>query len=131
MKLLLDTHIWLWSLLEPARLSRRVARVLEDRDNELWLSPISTWELIVLCDKGRVILDEAVEQWISRATEAAPLRETPLTHEVLLETRRIRLPHNDPADHFLGATARVLRLTLATADERLIRARQFPVLANR
>jgi PIN domain nuclease of toxin-antitoxin system len=131
MKLLLDTHIWLWSLLEPTRLSRRVLRELEDQGNELWLSPISTWELMILCEKGRVILDEGVEKWISQAMEAVPLREAPLTHEIVLETRRVRLPHNDPADHFLGATARVLGLTLVTADERLIRARQFPVLANR
>ena len=48
MKLLLDTHIWLWSVLEPHRLSRRVAKALQDSSNELWLSPISIWELIVL-----------------------------------------------------------------------------------
>jgi PIN domain nuclease of toxin-antitoxin system len=130
-KLLLDTHVWLWSLLEPTRLSRRVARELEDRHNELWLSPISTWEAIVLCAKGRVVLKEAVEQWISKAMNAVPLREAPLTHEIVLEVPRIHLPHQDPADRFLGATARVLGLTLVTADERLIRARQFSVLANR
>jgi PIN domain nuclease of toxin-antitoxin system len=130
-KLLLDTHIWIWSLLEPGRLSRRVVRELENRANELWLSPISTWELMVLCDKGRVVSEEPVEEWISRAMEVVPLREAPLTHEVALETRGSRLPYKDPVDHFLGATARVMGLTLVTADERLIRARQFPTLANR
>ena len=42
MKLLLDTHVFLWSLLEPERLPENVTKELEDRDNEIWLSPIST-----------------------------------------------------------------------------------------
>ena len=41
MKLLLDTHIWLWSTLEPQRLARRVGKALADPANELWLSPVS------------------------------------------------------------------------------------------
>jgi len=44
-RLLLDTHIWLWSLLEPAHLVPAVANALADTDSELWLSPISTWEM--------------------------------------------------------------------------------------
>jgi PIN domain nuclease of toxin-antitoxin system len=47
MKLLLDTHIWLWSLLEPRRLSGRVAKALADSRNELWFSPVSTWEILI------------------------------------------------------------------------------------
>jgi len=54
MKLLLDTHIWLWSLGEPHRLSRRVAKELDDRQNELWLSPISVWESFLLFRKKRI-----------------------------------------------------------------------------
>lgn len=53
MKLLLDTHIWLWSFLEPERLSRRVAEALEETAIELWLSPISVWEALVLSERGR------------------------------------------------------------------------------
>ena len=48
MRLLLDTDIWIWSLLDPAKLSKRVRAELESPDNELWLSPMSTWELLVL-----------------------------------------------------------------------------------
>ena len=131
MKLLLDTHIWLWSILTPERLSPKVRRALRDRRNELWLSPISTWELTVLCAKGRVVLNENVGEWVAKVMAAAPFREAPLTHEIALETLQLRLPHRDPADYFLGATARVLGLTLVTADKNLIQARQFPVLSNR
>ncbi len=131
MRYLLDTHIWLWSLLEPEHLTRRVVRALEDRANELWLSPISMWELLLLVNKRRVRLNKGVEDWVADAMRTVPLQEAALTHEVALETLRIKLPHRDPADAFLAATARVFDLTLITADERLIRAQGISVLANR
>jgi PIN domain nuclease of toxin-antitoxin system len=131
MKLLLDTHIWLWSTGDPGRLSHRVQTALREKGNELWLSSVSIWEVTLLAAKGRIKLNEDVTPWVHRALAAAPVHEAPLTHEIVLETTKFHLPHRDPADYFLGATARVLDLILVTADERLIRARQFPVLANR
>ena len=131
MRLLLDTHIWLWSLLAPTHLSRRVARELEKRDNELWLSPINTWELLVLVQRGRVILDQDVWRWVNEALAKVPMSEAPLSHEIALESRRVDVQHEDPADRFLAATAKVLDLTLVTADERLKRCKTFSVLANR
>lgn len=131
MKLLLDTHIWLWSLLEPGNLTRRVARALESAENELWLSPLSTWELLVLVEKGRVVLDLEASAWVSQALRMVPLKEAPLTHEVALETRKVHLAHRDPVDLLLAATARVFGLTLVTADKRLMAAKGLATLANR
>ena len=54
MRLLLDTHISLWSKLEPRRLGRRVNNELSNVNNELWLSSVSVWEALVLIQKGRV-----------------------------------------------------------------------------
>jgi len=118
-------------MLEPERLSQNVRRVIEDTRNELWLSPISTWELLHLVDKGRVVLDRAVETWVADTMRRVPFREASLTHEVALETRRVVLPHRDPADRFLAATAKVFGLILVTADKRLIAARKVRTLANR
>ena len=131
MRYLLDTHIWIWSLLEPDRLARHVAKELQNPENELFLSPISVWELLMLSRKGRIVLDEDAGAWIAKAFRAAPLHEAPLTHEVALATRHIELPHRDPADKFLAATARVLGLTLITADPQLAALRGLPVLTNR
>jgi PIN domain nuclease of toxin-antitoxin system len=131
MKLLLDTHIWLWSVLEPGRLSRRVTKEIQDSRNELWLSPISIWELIVLWQKKRMLPGEDLEAWIPNALRALPIQEAPVTYEVARETGRLRLPHRDPADRFLLATAKVFELTLVTADERLLKTRDVSVLANR
>lgn len=130
MKLLLDTHIWLWSLLEPERLASGVIESLEDPNNQIWLSPVSVWELLVLQQKGRVLLTGPAEEWVAQAFDLAPLREAPFTFEVALETNRIELPHKDPADRFLAATARVFDLTLVTADERLLALPDISLLAN-
>ena len=131
MKLLLDTHIWLWSLLDPARLTIEVTRALESPGNELWLSPISTWELLILVGKGRVALYGDAHAWVADAMAKAPMKEAPVTHEIARESRLVDLPHQDPVDRFLAATAKVFDLTLTTADERLMRSRDFSVLANR
>ncbi len=130
MKLLLDTHIWIWSLLQPERLSRHVAAELASADNDLWLSPVSVWETLVLAEKGRLVLDKAPALWVAEALRAAPVREAALTHEVAVESRLVDVPHQDPADRFLAATARVYGLTLVTADTRLLGLRRFSALAN-
>jgi PIN domain nuclease of toxin-antitoxin system len=130
-KLLLDTHIWIWSQLEPDRLSRRVRRALEDPTAELWLSPISVWELLLLIESGRVTVKGAPGAWVEDALRSGPFREAPFTHAVALETKRVVLRLRDPADRFLAATARVLDLALVTADTRLLDAKPCKLLANR
>jgi PIN domain nuclease of toxin-antitoxin system len=54
MRLLLDTHVWLWRFLEPERLSAVAERAVADRGNAVHLSPISAWETLVLARKGRI-----------------------------------------------------------------------------
>lgn len=131
MKLLLDTHIWIWSVASPERLTKRVKAALGSAKNELWLSPISIWEFLVLAEKGSLKLDRPAASWIETAL-AAPgmLRDAPLTREVAIESRRVPLSHQDPADRFIAATALVHGLTLVTADERLLAVKSLPTLAN-
>ena len=110
---------------------RRVIKEIGDPGNELWLSPISIWELVVLCQKRRITLDRDVDDWIEHKLSAVPLREAPVTYEVARETSRLRLPHRDPADRLLIATAKVFELTLVTADEHLLKSRDVSVLPSR
>ena len=124
MKLLLDTHVWIWSAIDPARLKKDVAKALDDADNELWLSPISIWELSVLVKKQRIELDDDVQVWVQRALNTAKFREAPLTNDVVLRESSIRFSHRDPADHFIAASAMVFNLTLVTADPRLLKLKQ-------
>ena len=129
MKLLLDTHIWLWSLAQVSQLSRRVQQELRNPQNELWLSPVSTWEALLLNAKGRIRLQGNVREWVAEATKH--LREAPLTHEIVVAAQELPLSHTDPADRFLAATAEVLELTLVTADQRLLGLGKIATLANR
>ena len=75
MNLLLDTHIWLWSLLDPDRLSDRTRNELTDPANTLALSPVSVWEALVLAEKGRVLLHPDPWSWIRTALTVKPMRE--------------------------------------------------------
>jgi PIN domain nuclease of toxin-antitoxin system len=128
LKLLLDTHIWLWSKLEPKRLGRKLLRELSDVNNELWLSPISVWEALVLMRKGRIQVDDPFA-WIERAAEQ--MREAPLTREIVSTGLALPLLHADPADRFLAGTAKVLKLTLVTADQKLLGLGEIATLNNR
>ncbi len=129
MKLLLDTHIWIWSVAAPQRLSRRVQHELKDRNNEVWLSPVSTWEVLLLHAKGRIQVQDDPKDWVTRA--AGHMREAPLTHEIVIAAQGLSIAHQDPADRFLAATAGVLGLTLVTSDRRLLGLGDIATLANR
>jgi len=128
LKLLLDTHIWIWSQEQPRRLGRRIREELDNEDNELWLSPISTWELLMLHRKGKIRLDRDPALWIAESTSL--LFEASLTHEIVVVAEKLQL-HADPADRFLAATAKVLGLTLVTADRKLLGLGDIATLANR
>jgi PIN domain nuclease of toxin-antitoxin system len=126
---LLDTHVWYWGLTAPDRLKTRARKAIERSRDDLWLSPVSVWELLVLAGRGRLRLDSDPRLWVREALLQTPAQEAALTHEVALRSHEVALPHGDPADRFLVATALCYDLVLATADEVLIEARACPTLA--
>ena len=131
MGLLLDTHIWLWSLLDPDRLGDSARHALLSREDELRLSPISVWEALLLAERGRVVLEPDPRRWLRDVMTVAPMAEAPLTIDVALASRTVDVEHQDPADRFIVATAKVYGLALVTADARLLRCRDIEVLPNR
>jgi len=130
MKLLLDTHIFLWSLLEPEHLDPNVSQQLDDPGNELWLSPISTWEVMILADRGRIDLNAPPDRWLQTVFSTVPFQQAPLTHNIAIRSREIQLPHQDPADRFLVATALIHDLTLVTADRIILESAACKLLPN-
>jgi PIN domain nuclease of toxin-antitoxin system len=129
-RLLLDTHIWLWSLLEPDRVGERTRALIESPEHEKWLSPISVWETLMLAARGRVILEPSPEAWVRSELARLPLREATLTAEVAIASHLLPIGSADPADRFLAASAFVYELTLATADSRLREIPGVDVLPN-
>jgi len=89
---------------------------------------VSVWEALTLMQKGRIRVENPFE-WVERAAEQ--MREAPLTREIVSVGLAMRLPQGDAADRFLAATAKVLKLTLLTADRRLLGLGEISTLANR
>jgi PIN domain nuclease of toxin-antitoxin system len=129
LRLLLDTHIILWSAAEPERLSQHIIAELKDDSNELWFSPISVWEILLLAEKGRISLGSNIEKSAREIFRKIPLNEAPLNKEVAIQSRFVLLPHQDPADRFIAATAIVYDFKLVTADSRIVSAKDLSVLA--
>jgi len=100
-----------------------------DPSNELWLSPISIWETIILAEKKRISLQPDVTTWIHLALSSLETFQAPLNHDIAILSRQIELPHQDPADRFIVATAIHHQLTLATVDTRLISAKSLQTMS--
>jgi PIN domain nuclease of toxin-antitoxin system len=71
-----------------------------------------------------------IATWVATTMADLHLTEAPLTIDIALAVSSFNFPHGDPADHFLAATAKVLDLTLVTADDNLIRLKGIRVLPN-
>jgi PIN domain nuclease of toxin-antitoxin system len=130
MKLLLDTHIWLWSFREPHKLSPEVHKAITAPEAVRFISPISIWEVLILLEKKRVELVESFDRWFAQTTADLELVEAPLTWKVVHEMRYILPNHRDPADRFIAGTAIAYDLTLVTADETLMAVPGLKVLGN-
>lgn len=129
LNLLLDTHVILWSASEPERLPTNIVVELENPLNQLWYSPISVWEILLLAEKGRISVGKDSQESIRSLFQELPFKEAPINIEVALASRNVDLAHQDPADRFLAATALVFELVLVTADKRLLAAKDLQLLA--
>lgn len=119
MKLLLDTHVWIWLLTDPGRLSRSAHAALVAADNQLYLSPASTWECSVKVTAGRLSIDGSPEDLLQEAIVASGVLPLPIEHSHALETAGLPPHHRDPFDRMLVAQAKVERMTLVSADRQL------------
>jgi PIN domain nuclease of toxin-antitoxin system len=128
-KLLLDTHIWLWYALGNSQLSETLRSTIALDATELWLSPISIWEVLLLTEKGRISLQLDLTDWIHQSLQALAICEAPLNHQIAVLSRQIDLPHQDPADRFIAATAVHYQLQLATVDTHLTGVPWLPTLS--
>lgn len=121
MKLLMDTHVWIWSQEAPDELGPAATGMLRADENELAVSSVSTLEIARLIEGGVLELRGPLKSWVTRSLETLRCGTVPLTHEIAAAA--YALPgtfHKDPADRILAATARLLEMTLATADERIL-----------
>jgi PIN domain nuclease of toxin-antitoxin system len=115
MRLLLDTHIFLWLLAEPERLGEHLPLV-EDQRNELLLSAASSWEIAIKYALGRLPLPEVPERYVPERMRAIDARGLSVEHSHALAVATLPSLHGDPFDRLLVAQAGLLDLSILTAD---------------
>ena len=123
MRLVLDTHVWLWALLEPARLPPEIRSALSASDNQILLSVVSLWEVLNLAAKKRIAIDGDATTWIVNRLRGSPVQVVALTQEIVFAAHNLEMNHKDPADRWIVATARTQGAALATVDRVLLAAR--------
>ena len=116
MQLLLDTHVLLWALLEPQKLSPALRTALEDSDNTLMVSAASAWEIATKWRLGKLQHARAVVENYAMALHRLAAIELPISGAVARQAGLWEVPHRDPFDRLLAAQASSDDLLLASTD---------------
>jgi PIN domain nuclease of toxin-antitoxin system len=116
MRILLDTHVFIWFIMGDRRLTPSLRNVLDDPANEIQLSVISIWESIVKHRLGKLTLSEPPEVLFPRERDAHGFRSLELDEASVLRLPTLPLHHKDPFDRILVCQALTHSLTIATVD---------------
>ena len=120
MRLLLDTHVFLWLLAEPERLGQTLGAV-KDPANDLLLSAASSWEIVVKVRLGRLDLPDSPARYIPDRMRVIGAEPLAVEHAHALAMAELPMLHRDPFDRILVAQARHLGFTIVTADANIAR----------
>ncbi len=121
MKLLLDTHAFLWWLADSPRLGLSARRAIRDSATIVWVSAASAWEITLKTMIGRLDLGEEPQQVLPRELARYSFRELAVSVAHALAVCDLPPHHRDPVDRMLVAQAVVEQLTLVTADPEIAR----------
>jgi len=120
LRLLLDTHVWLWWNTEPERLSAAARRQIGDPRNEVFLSAASVWEIAIKQRLGKLPLPEPVSSYIARRLAADDVQALSISVDHAAGVETLELRHHDPFDRLLIVQARHEGLRLLTADDQVL-----------
>jgi PIN domain nuclease of toxin-antitoxin system len=122
-KLLLDTHIFLWLQTAPERLGQQL-KLVEDHETELLVSAVTSWEIAIKHGIGRLPLPDPPERYVPDRMKAIGATPLAIEHSAALAVSALPPVHRDPFDRLLVAQARLLDVSILTADPVL---GQYPV----
>jgi PIN domain nuclease of toxin-antitoxin system len=118
MRLLLDTHILLWALIEPRKLDPKTRAILEDPEHEVLFSVASIWEMVIKVALGRADFRVSPDAIVA-AARASGFVELPVLSAAALRVAALPHHHRDPFDRLLVAQAMTEPAMLYTADAQL------------
>jgi PIN domain nuclease of toxin-antitoxin system len=121
MKVLMDTHTFLWWNTEDPLLSVHAKEIIADGQNEIFLSAASVWEIVIKTAKGRLVLPESPAQYISSRMSLYRFRSLPIQISHAMHVYELPPYHNDPFDRILIAQSRLESLPMLTKDEDILR----------
>lgn len=120
-KLLLDTHVWVWAIEDPRQIGPKTRRLLQDVSSERAVCAVSSLEIARLVWSGDMILRIPLDEWVEKSLTDLRADSLPVTHKIAVEAYRLPEPfHRDPADRQIVACARLHELTVLTADKRIL-----------
>jgi PIN domain nuclease of toxin-antitoxin system len=120
-RILLDTHCWLWMLTAPERLGPHALELVQSLDHTLVLSAASSWEIAVKYRLGKLALPHPPAEYVPRRMRSSGVTGMPVEHVHALRVADLPLHHRDPFDRLLVAQAQVESLPILTADPQLAR----------
>jgi len=121
MRLLLDTHLWLWWHMDPGRIPAETKAAIASVDSEVYLSAVSSWEMAIKIAAGKLQVPRPLEEMVPESLLADDFRNLPLQPHHCFELSRLPMHHRDPFDRMLIAQARAEHLTVVTADKQFRR----------
>jgi PIN domain nuclease of toxin-antitoxin system len=127
MRLLLDTHVFLWYLTADPQLPTAFRDAIRDPANEVYLSAASVWEAVIKYALGKLPLPEAPAAYLPRQREAHHIMALPIEEPAFAHLAGLPLLHCDPFDRILIAQALQHGLTMVTVDD-AVRAYSVPLL---
>ena len=119
MRLLLDTHVWLWVIASPARIHADVRRLLEDEANPVFLSAASSWEIAIKFHVGKLALPAHPREWIEPRLVRDRIHSLPVEHRHTVEVAGLPDHHRDPFDRLLVVQAGLEKMAFVTVDPRI------------
>jgi len=117
--MILDTHTWIWMILDPSKLSRIAERMIQKHSEKLGIADISLWETALLVHKGWLNIHLPLISWLNNAVQESRVMVYPITTEIAYEGTLLPLTLSDPADRLIASTAKCLGMKLLSKDGKM------------
>ncbi|HCQ20766.1 MAG: twitching motility protein PilT [Aphanizomenon flos-aquae LD13] len=124
MRVLLDTHVFIWWVTDDSQLSSIADKIITDPSNELFLSSASAWEIVIKVRLGKLSLPETPETYIPSRLKINRFQSLPIQMVHALQVANLPDLHRDPFDRIIIAQSQVENMAILTVDSQII---QYPV----